>query len=387
MRLILIFAVVLSVRAATVVRMACGGPGGTDPAGNVWAGDSKVGGGTAWTVANQPALASQPGPYQALCYSSGSVPFSRTFTVAPGNYSVTLKWLDPNKTAAGQRIFGAAINGVPVAVGLDVFAAAGGALKAYDQTFPVSAPGGFIQVTLSGTVGNALLSAVQIDSVPVVADDGGGKITCDSGKIAAGVDLTADAPSQEVTILTAVPGNRRWDQITICPTDRFVGASLVTASIGRPGTSDNELLGPDVTLTDASSNSNCWTARPIPPQMSGKYDVVVNFKAFATDGSGMLIPGSIKSLTGGSATWEACGYAGKISDAAGLPSKPVGAAMATALQRCSGSGGVAVAKTAWDCAGLLWAQIKLGDGSMISMMGVPMAAPAANPALTWSEVK
>ncbi len=167
MRYGLILIVAASLHAATVVRMACGGPGGTDAAGNVWAADNTVGGGLAWTAANQPNLSSQPIPYRSLCYSVNASSFSRTFTVAPGSYTVKLKFLEPNKTAPGQRLFGASINGVPVIAGLDLFAVAG-ALKPYDLAFQTTALNGTIQIVFTTTVWKSVISAIHIDSVDVI---------------------------------------------------------------------------------------------------------------------------------------------------------------------------------------------------------------------------
>lgn len=379
---VLIFACVLAARGATVARMACGGTGGTDPAGNVWAADSKVGGGAAWTIANQPALASQPVPYQALCYSTATIPFSRAFTVPAGNYSVTLKWIEPNKTAAGQRTFTATINGAPVAIGLDIFSVTGGALKPYDQTYQVAAPGGSIQVTIAGVIGNGLLSAVQIDSVP--APDDGVKITCTSGTATVGQEINADGPSQEVTIFSQAPATTRWDMITVCPTVRFLGQTRVTMSIGRPGTNDSEMSGAEVPLEDSSNNSNCWTARPAIPQLIGAYDVVVKFAAYTTDASGQLAPGNLKNLTQGVATWEACYYQGKIGNVAST-SKPVGQ---TDFFTCSGAYSHVDPQTGQtlksDCAGIVWAK-----SAQHSVVGVewPYSVSGNNPAAKWSPAR
>ncbi len=356
----------LSLQAATVARMACGGAGGTDQTENVWAADTKTGGGAAWTSANQSALSTQPVPYQTLCYSAGAVPFSRTFAVPAGNYNVILKFLEPNKTAAGQRTFSVSINGAPVLIGLDVFAGAGAALRPYDRTFPVSAPGGFIQITAAGVLGNAVLSAVQIDSVPIVDD--GSKITCESDTITVGAELNADGPAQEVTILTDVPGTWRWEQITICPTTRFTGQAGVFASIGRPGTNNDELTGAKIPMLDSSNNSNCWTARPSPPQLSGSYDVVVNFTVYTDNGQ---TAGNIKNLTAGTATWEACGYPGKIGNVAQVAKPASGKVM-----QCSGSyshtNPITGHVETQNCDGMLWAQF-----AGIDMIGIP-GAPAAD---------
>ncbi len=370
MRLIVLLLLAVSADAATLVQMACGGPGG-----GAWAADTKVGGGAAWTATNQPAMASQPVPYQTLCYSSGTVPFSRTFTVPAGSYSVTLKWLEPNKTAAGQRTFAVSINGAPVAIGLDVFAAAGGAMKPYDRTFQASAPGGFIQITLTGTLGNALLSAVQIDDA-TPTDTGG--ITCKSGIIKVGTDIVYPGQTQEVEIMNNIAGNWRWDQIQMCITDRFLGQTRVTAGMGRPGTAHNEMTATDVPMADSSGNAVCWTSRPTPPQFIGPYSIVIALNAFSKDPvSGAEIPGDLSKLTSGSLTWEACGYPGIVGNlnVAGQNTKPL-------VLQCSGAdshidpltGKTYVA----DCTGMLW--VKLPGVSVLGVLSVGSGVrdPASN---------
>jgi hypothetical protein len=83
---------------------------------------------------------------------------------------VTLKFLEPNKTAAGQRIFNVAIsipiNGATVnEQGLDLFAVAPGALVPYDLSFPIIVAPGMsgIQISLTSVMGNAVLSGIQVD--------------------------------------------------------------------------------------------------------------------------------------------------------------------------------------------------------------------------------
>jgi len=350
MKIILAFVLIGSGYAATVVQMACGGPGG-----GAWVPDTKVGGGAYWTAANQSAMGAQPIPYQTLCYSSGTTPFSRTFTVPAGAYSVTLKFLEPNKTAAGQRLFNASINGAPVAIGLDVFAAASGALRPYDRTFQVQAPGGFIQVTLAGTLGNALLSAVQIDTA--APPDAGAQISCKSGIVKVGADIIAAAQTQEIEIMSNLPGSQRWEQIQMCITDRFLGQTRVTASMGRPGTNHNEMTGADVPMADSSGNAVCWTSRPTPGQFIGPYSVVIAINAWSKDPvTGAEIIGDLSKLTSGSLTWEACGYQGIIGNlnVAGQSTKPV-------VMQCSGSDShidPVTGKTyIADCTGMLWAKL------------------------------
>jgi hypothetical protein len=161
---------------ATVLRIACGGPGGTDPAGNVWAPDAGYTGGAAWTAANQAALASQPVPYRTLRYSSPpGAPFGYLLTLPPtstGQYVVTLKFTEPNKTGPGLRIFSVSLNGAPAISNLDLFAAAPGALVPLDRSFPLTTTTGLLQISLTASVGNAVLSGIQVDTVDAVVPDG-----------------------------------------------------------------------------------------------------------------------------------------------------------------------------------------------------------------------
>jgi hypothetical protein len=148
---------------ATVVRLACGGPGGVDSSGNTWAPDSGFSGGASWV--NTPPAGLVP-PYLNLRYSGGTVPFSYTFTLPAGAYVLTLKFIEPNKAAAGLRVFSVTANGAAVVSGLDVFAKAGGPLKPYDVSAPVTVDGVTLKLTFTATVGNAVIAGIQIDTVP-----------------------------------------------------------------------------------------------------------------------------------------------------------------------------------------------------------------------------
>jgi hypothetical protein len=77
---------------------------------------------------------------------------------------VTLKFIEPSKTAAGQRRFSVAINGVQVVTNLDLFAAAG-MLKPYDVTFPFSGSPIVITLTPTTAIDKAVISGIQVDTV------------------------------------------------------------------------------------------------------------------------------------------------------------------------------------------------------------------------------
>jgi hypothetical protein len=167
----------LSAHAATLVRIQCGGPGGKDAQGNVWKPDAYFTGGARWDTTNQATMATLPVPYKTLRYSAypAGSPVSYTIPMSPGIYTVTLKFLEPNKTAIGQRVFSVAVNGALHIASLDLssldlFAVAPGALTPYSESFPVVITGPLLLIVLTASQGNAVISGIQIDddTVPPV---------------------------------------------------------------------------------------------------------------------------------------------------------------------------------------------------------------------------
>lgn len=152
MRILLLVCLSITAQAATVMRIACGGSGGAG-----WQPDAYFTGGARWT--NDPP-AGLVTPYLNLRYATS---FSYSIPLPAGQYSVTLKFIEPNKTGPGQRLFGVSINGGQVTSGLDLFAAAG-ALKPYDLSFPATSAG-YLKIDITATLGNAVLSGIQVDSV------------------------------------------------------------------------------------------------------------------------------------------------------------------------------------------------------------------------------
>ena len=141
---------------AATLRVSCGGPGGVDPQGNFW---PPIAGGYPYTVPGQTL------PYSSLCFSdpAGAI-IALTITPPTTVGTVTLKFIEPSKTATGQRRFSVAINGAQAVKDLDLFATAG-LLKPYDLTFPFS--GSSIAITLTPTTATdkAIISGVQVDTV------------------------------------------------------------------------------------------------------------------------------------------------------------------------------------------------------------------------------
>jgi hypothetical protein len=111
--------------------------------------------------------------------------------------------------------------------------------------------------------------------------------------------LTASAANQEITIQTGISGNVRWDQVMVSETTQFAGTTGLTVSMGRPGSNNYEMTGTLVPLMVSSGDVNFWTARPIPPQLTDTYSIVLNFA---------VTSGNVNAATAGMLTWEVCGY-------------------------------------------------------------------------------
>ena len=79
-----------------------------------------------------------------------------------GRYRVTLKFQEPAAGAAGAREFDVQVNGKIVLRRFDIFAAAGGKLKAVDRSFDTSSRDGGILIEFHSLKGSALVSALSI---------------------------------------------------------------------------------------------------------------------------------------------------------------------------------------------------------------------------------
>ncbi len=353
--------------AATTIRIACGSStGGTDAAGHAWQADAFYSGGTAYYRADMSSLDL---PYRALRYGA----FTYNVPTSPGKFTVTLSFLE-NRTAAsvppiapGQRKIAVAINGTVVIEGLDIFALAG-SVTPYSVVVPVTSTGPLV-IAIAGSGLTGLLSGIQVDSVdappPPPSDTVG--IKCVHGKVVA-TDLTAASPSQEITILSGVPGNTRWEQITLSEHVRFMGrtdvAVALSVSAGRPGpTNNNELTGVSLPLEVSSNDTNYWTSRPIPPQLSGSYDVVLNFSA---------TPGNVNQTTAGELAWEACTY---LAPAVLIGPPGIARLRVTPPQL--------VALDTY--ANVLRARVVKTDGTGLEIYGVPIPNPPTN--LAWTPVR
>jgi len=150
MRLLLIL-VACTIHAATVYNVACGS-----------AMDTGYSGAGSYAY----AMAGQPSPYNAM--RASATPFSYTFAVTPGTYTIKLSFIEPRPTqTAGSRKFNIDISGVRYQTGFDIFAIGG--LAPLDATYRAAFTGPIV-ITFTPVIGNAIVSGVQVDGVdaPVV---------------------------------------------------------------------------------------------------------------------------------------------------------------------------------------------------------------------------
>jgi beta-galactosidase len=88
--------------------------------------------------------------------------FSYRVPVPDGKYKIVLHFTEPAAAAAGERVFDVSVNGKRVLKHVDVFAAAGGKLKAVDQTVQAKARGGALLIEFQPVKGQAVVSALSI---------------------------------------------------------------------------------------------------------------------------------------------------------------------------------------------------------------------------------
>ena len=132
----------------------------TDSAGNVWAAEQGFTGGES---VERPDLAivntKDPGIYHAEHYSMESF----TCPVANGKYLVKLHFCETfdGIEGSGQRVFSFNVQGQEFK-DFDVFAKAGGALKAYVESVPVEITNGNLKITFTSNVENPQINGIEI---------------------------------------------------------------------------------------------------------------------------------------------------------------------------------------------------------------------------------
>ncbi len=158
----------LSDASAKNINIDCGAlvAGASD--GKNFGSDTFFEGGTAETISGPgargripapPSIAGTSSPEVAATYRAGS--FSYRIPAADGPHGVVLTFVEPT-LHPGDRIFSVLANGQKVVSNLDVAAAAGGALTAYQQHFEVTARDGMVILEFRPTKGDAIVSAIEV---------------------------------------------------------------------------------------------------------------------------------------------------------------------------------------------------------------------------------
>ena len=136
--------------------------------GKKFGSDTYFEGGTAETISGPgawgrtpapPSIAGTSSPEVAATYRTGS--FSYRIPAADGPHSVVLTFVEPI-LHPGDRIFDVFANGQKIVADLDVAAAAGRALTAYQQHFEVTARDGMVVLEFRPTKGDAIVSAIEV---------------------------------------------------------------------------------------------------------------------------------------------------------------------------------------------------------------------------------
>ena len=126
--------------------------------------------------------------------------------------------------------------------------------------------------------------------------------SCRCGTVGAG-SLTAPSVSQEVPILTGLPGTFRFDHVLVQETGRFSSDRVAGLAVGvGRANSGTDVVSPFLLKSDSAPN-NVLFERPHPPQLTGAYDLVLNFRS-----SSPLGDGAVSNFSAGAVTWEVCGY-------------------------------------------------------------------------------
>jgi len=88
--------------------------------------------------------------------------FSYRLPVPDGKYKITLRFVEPTASAAGERVFNVSVNGKRLLKKLDVFTAAGGKLKGVEKTVNASAHDGALVIEFAPEKAEAVVSSIAV---------------------------------------------------------------------------------------------------------------------------------------------------------------------------------------------------------------------------------
>ncbi len=145
-------------QVSTEIRIDAGGPGYTDPLGQVWLPDTNFVGGYTFSTTAPIAGTTDDPLHQTERYGN----FSYQIPVQNGGYQVTLHFAEIYWTEPGQRVFDVLLEGSVVLDNFDVFQAAGAANTAVTRTFAVQVNDGVLNIDFVSIVDFAKVSAIEV---------------------------------------------------------------------------------------------------------------------------------------------------------------------------------------------------------------------------------
>jgi hypothetical protein len=162
-------------QAATTVSVVkainAGGPALTAGNSTVYDADVSFSGGFTGSTTSAIANTSDDALYQRWRQGTS---FSYDVPIDNGVYDVRLQFQEPTFTQSGQRRFDVRAEGTNIATNLDLFARAGGRLRAFDLNAPVRVSDGTLNIELVASLSTALVSAIRISKRSPLAFNAGG---------------------------------------------------------------------------------------------------------------------------------------------------------------------------------------------------------------------
>lgn len=154
------------------VRVSVGNPNDyVDAAGRLWKADfGFTGASVPVSTETYPVIQNTLDQELYTCFRYGTGTFSfQTGVPRPGNYKVTLKFMEHWVFGPNLRLFNVAINGLAQLTAWDLFSVAGGNYIAHDETFVVQVDQSshFVNVEFShGAIENPKINAIEILGAP-----------------------------------------------------------------------------------------------------------------------------------------------------------------------------------------------------------------------------
>ncbi len=100
-----------------------------------------------------------------------NVAFSYQFDIPAGDYDVTLHFMEPWQSAAGERLFDVTVEGALTLDDYDIYATAGGQYTAVTETFTVNVTDGTLDIDFARVSRVAMVSAITVEpSGPVILE-------------------------------------------------------------------------------------------------------------------------------------------------------------------------------------------------------------------------